>query len=96
MPTRPAERSPNGIVDATWGTPHEARVQPEEKVKEKAWVIAVAAGTNGLDITGLDELNESLARGYRIVRFERLSADGAEPALAFVVASKRFRRRKGK
>jgi hypothetical protein len=68
-------------------------MQEPEQVKEKAWVIAVTSGAEGLDVRGLDELNDHLARGYRVVRFERLSDSGAgEPALAFVVAAKRVRR----
>jgi len=71
-------------------------MQQQDPVREKAWVLAVSSDSSGLGITGLDELNGSLERGYRVVRFERLSEGGdGQPALAFIVAAKRLRR-KGK
>lgn len=69
-------------------------MQQAEAVKEKAWIVAVTPGADKLAIDGLAELNEYLERGYRVVRFERMSEGGAgEPALAFVVAAKRLRRK---
>ena len=69
-------------------------MQQPDPVKEKAWVLAVSPGPDGLGISGLDELNASLEHGYRVVRYERLSEGGdGFPALAFVVAAKRLRRK---